>query len=100
MNDMKKDYTPQPVNTDDVRLPEELNALVEEMAKNVHEVWAQSRMEQGWTYGTQRDDNLKQHPCLVPYEELPEEEKEYDRSTALGTLKLIRKLGFSIQKEP
>lgn len=97
---MKKDYTPQPVNTDDVRLPEELNALVEEMAKNVHEVWAQSRMEQGWTYGTQRDDNLKYHPCLVPYEELPEEEKEYDRSTALGTLKLIRKLGFSIQKEP
>ena len=100
MNDMKKDYTPQPVNTDDVRLPEELNALVEEMAKNVHEVWAQSRMEQGWTYGTQRDDNLKHHPCLVPYEELPEVEKEYDRSTALGTLKLIRKLGFSIQKEP
>lgn len=100
MNDMKKDYTPQPVNTDDVRLPEELNALVEEMAKNVHEVWAQSRMEQGWTYGTQRDDNLKYHPCLVPYDELPEVEKEYDRSTALGTLKLIRKLGFSIQKEP
>ena len=97
---MKKDYTPQPVNTDDVRLPEELNALVEEMAKNVHEVWAQSRMEQGWTYGQQRSDTLKQHPCLVPYEELPEEEKEYDRSTALGTLKLIRKLGFSIQKEP
>ena len=89
---MKKDYTPQPVNTDDVRLPEELNALVEEMAKNVHEVWAQSR--------TQRDDNLKHHPCLVPYDELPEVEKEYDRSTALGTLKLIRKLGFSIQKEP
>ena len=97
---MKKDYTPQPVNTDDVKLPEELNALVEEMARNVHEVWAQSRMEQGWTYGTQRDDRLKQTPCLVPYDELPEVEKEYDRSTALGTLKLIRKLGFSIQKEP
>lgn len=100
MNDMKKDYTPQPIDTSDVRLSEELGALVEEMAKNVHEVWAQSRMEQGWTYGQQRSDTLKQHPCLVPYEELPEEEKEYDRSTALGTLKLIRKLGFSIQKEP
>ena len=99
MNDMKKDYTPQPIDTSDVRLPEELDALVEEMAKNVHEVWAQSRMEQGWTYGQQRSDTLKQHPCLVPYDELPEEEKEYDRSTALGTLKLIQKLGFSIQKE-
>lgn len=97
---MKKDYTPQPVDTSDVRLPEELGALVEEMAKNVHEVWAQSRMEQGWTYGQQRSDTLKQHPCLVPYDELPEVEKEYDRSTALGTLKLIHKLGFSIQKEP
>ena len=96
---MKKDYTPQPIDTSDVRLPEELDALVEEMAKNVHEVWAQSRMEQGWTYGQQRSDTLKQHPCLVPYDELPEEEKEYDRSTALGTLKLIQKLGFSIQKE-
>ena len=97
---MKKNYVPQPVNTNDVQLPAELDELVEKIAKNVHDVWAQSRMEQGWTYGEERNDTLKTHPCLVPYEELPEVEKEYDRSTALGTLKLIHKLGFSIQKEP
>ena len=69
------------------------------MAKNVHEVWAQSRIEQGWSYGEERNDILKQHPCLIPYEELPEVEKTYDRDTALGTLKLISKLGFKIEKE-
>ena len=96
---MKNSYVPQPVDTSDIQLPEELNALIEQMAKNVHEVWAQSRIEQGWTYGEERSDVLKQNPCLVPYEELSDEEKEYDRSTALETLKLISKLGFRITKE-
>lgn len=87
------------MDTSDIQLPEELNLLIEAMAKNVHEVWAQSRMEQGWTYGEERNDVLKHHPCLIPYEELPEVEKAYDRDTALGTLKLISKLGFKISKE-
>ena len=68
------------------------------MAKNVHEVWAQERIKQGWTYGAKRDDVQKTYPCLVPYEELPEEEKEYDRNTNIGTLKLIMKLGFKISQ--
>ena len=96
---MKKNYVPQPMDTEDIQLPEELDALVEQMAKNVHEVWAKSRIEQGWTYGEERNDALKHHPCLVPYEELPEVEKAYDRDTALGTLKLICKLGFKISQE-
>ena len=87
------------MDTSDVQLPQELNVLVEKMARNVHEVWAQSRISQGWTYGPERSDALKQHPCLVPYEDLPEVEKAYDRDTALGTLKLISKLGFKITKE-
>lgn len=95
---MKKEYIPNPLDTSDVKLPNELETLVEQMAKNVHEVWAETRIKQGWTYGEQRDDKLKTHPCLVPYEELPEDEKEYDRNTALGTLKLITKLGFRIIK--
>ena len=76
-----------------------MNALVEQMAKNVHEVWAKGRIKVGWTYGPEHSDELKQNPCLVPYEELSDEEKEYDRSTALETLKLISKLGFRITKE-
>lgn len=96
---MKKIYVPQPMDTSDIQLPEELNVLIEQMAKNVHEVWAQSRIKQGWTYGEERSDALKTHPCLVPYEELPEVEKAYDRDTALGTLRMITKLGFKITKE-
>ena len=96
---MNKNYVPQPLDTSDVQLPEELTELIEKMAKNVHEVWAQSRMSQGWTYGAERNDELQHHPCLIPYEELPEVEKDYDRDTALGTLKLIMKSGFKISKE-
>lgn len=87
-----------PKQTDDIILSGELNIL-EAMAKNVHEVWAESRISQGWTYGSERNDVLKHHPCLVPYEELPEVEKNYDRDTTVGTLKLIGKLGFKITKE-
>jgi ryanodine receptor 2 len=96
---MKNNYVPQPMDTSDIQLPDELNVLIEQMAKNVHEVWAESRIAQGWSYGEERNDTLKHHPCLVPYEELPEVEKAYDRDTALGTLKLISKLGFKITKE-
>ena len=96
---MNESYVPQPMDTSDVQLPYELNVLVEQMAKNVHEVWAQSRINQGWTYGEERSDALKTHPCLIPYEDLPEVEKDYDRDTALGTLKLINKLGFKISKD-
>ena len=95
---MDTNYLPQPIDTKDVELPEELCQLVEHISKNVHEVWAAKRIVQGWTWGEERDDKLKKHPCLIPYEELPEEEKEFDRSTAVGTLKLILKLGFSINK--
>lgn len=94
----KKTYIPQPIDTTDVVLPKELEPLIENMAKDVHEVWAETRIKQGWTYGKERNDELKTHPCLVPYEELPEEEKVYDRNTSIGTLRLIMKLGFKITK--
>lgn len=92
----KKNYTPQPIDTKDVELPDELIPLAEEIAKNVHEVWSKGRMDNGWKYGEERNDAKKLHPCLVPYEELTETEKEYDRNTSQETLKLIMKLGFKI----
>ncbi len=91
-------YQPKPKNTDDVVLPESLLGLTEEIAENVHEVWASARIRDGWTYGEKRDDANKTTPCLVPYDELPEAEKEYDRNTALGTLKLILALGYRIER--
>lgn len=99
MKQNKNNYTPQPIDTKDVVLPHELNNLAEAVAKNVHEEWSAGRMAEGWTYGEERNDALKQHPCLVPYEELPEEEKEYDRNTSQKTLKLIVKLGFKIERD-
>ena len=91
-------YTPLPLDTTAIELPQELMSLAEQMAKNVHEVWAQGRIAEGWTYGEKRDDEAKTHPCLVPYEELPESEKEYDRHTAISTLKFILAQGFIIRK--
>lgn len=93
----KNSYQPHPIDTSDVVLPAQLDELVETLAKNVHEVWAQTRIRQGWKYGRERDDNQHTHPSLVPYEELSEEEKIFDRNTSLGTLKLVLKLGFNIE---
>ena len=95
----QNNYIPQPIDTKGVVLPSELNALAEEIAKNVHEVWAEGRMKEGWTFGEERDDAKKHHPCLVPYEELTDTEKEYDRNTSQETLKLIMKFGFRIVKD-
>ena len=95
---MKHNYIPNPINTADVELPVELLELSEQLAKNVHEVWAQSRINEGWTYGPERSDEHKTHPCLMPYEDLPELEKDYDRNTSQQTLRLILKLGFEITK--
>lgn len=96
---MKTIYIPKPIFTEDVELAKDILELSEQIAENVHEVWAASRMSEGWTYGKERNDALKQHPCLIPYDELPETEKDYDRNTAMQTLKLIQKLGYTIKKE-
>ena len=91
-------YKPNPINTDDVILSAELLNLTEKLAENTHEVWAKGRVRDGWKYGRERNDERKETPCLVPYFELTDEEKSYDRSTALETLKLIIKLGYTITK--
>lgn len=91
-------YKPHPIDTTDIHLPEELNLLLESLARNVHEVWSQMRISQGWSYGEKHNYKDKRHPMLIPFEDLPEEEKVYDRNTAAQTLKLILKLGYKIEK--
>ena len=83
------EYTPNPINTSIIHLPDELTKLVERLAEHVHDIWAENRIEQGWRWGPERDDDQLQHPCLVPYTELSEEEKHYDRESALETLRLV-----------
>lgn len=91
-------YIPNPINTSDIELTPEILELSEKLAENCHEVWAEGRINQGWTYGPERNDAKKESPCLVPYNELPESEKDYDRNTCMETLKLIVKLGYKIEK--
>ncbi|PWQ97437.1 Ryanodine receptor Ryr [Leucothrix pacifica] len=98
----KKDdnmYNPKPIDTSKVDLPDELEELLEKLAFNTHEVWSQQRMKDGWRYGDERNDKELLHPCLVPYDELPEAEKEYDRSTSREALKAIIAAGFKIVKD-
>lgn len=92
-------YTPHPIETNHIELPDDLLELTERIAENVHENWAANRIADGWIYGENRDDEKKTTPCLVPYSELSDEEKEYDRVTAIQTLKLIVALGYRIGKE-
>jgi hypothetical protein len=92
-------YKPEPSVTTGIELPEEILGLKEDLARNIHEVWAFQRIEQGWTYGPERNDRYKRHPNLVPYEELTEEDKDYDRNTAMETLKMILSLGYKIEKD-
>lgn len=94
-----KAYHPSPVETAEIAVPEELSRLSEMIARNAHEVWSTARIADGWTWGPVRDDTLKQHPCLVPYEELSEQEKGYDRRTSMETIRLILALGFDIKRK-
>lgn len=91
-------YIPAPIDTDDVELTTDIMELCELLAKNTHEVWSKTRIKDGWSYGEERNDANKKHPCLIPYEDLSDSEKEYDRNTSVQTLKLIMKLGFHITK--
>ena len=91
-------YEPRPLDTSGVSLDPGLLALTEQLARNAHDIWARQRLAEGWTHGPRRDDALRQHPDLVPYAELPESEKTYDRDAALETLKAIVALGYRIEK--
>lgn len=89
-------YHPNPIDTSGIVLSDKLLALTEKIAENVHDVWAAGRIQEGWTYGEVKDSAAKTTPCLVPYGQLPDSEREYDRKTALETIKLIVKLGYRI----
>ena len=92
-------YQPKPIDTAAITLSPQLAALTERLAENAHDLWAAQRLKDGWTHGPQRDDRSQKHPCLVPYAQLPDSEKEYDRQAAMGTLKAIRALGYRIETD-
>jgi hypothetical protein len=91
-------YSPHPIDASGIKLSPELDKLVERLAASNHDHWAIQRIAEGWRYGPERDDKAKTHPDLVPYEKLPESEKEYDRKSVVETLKAIIALGYDIEK--
>lgn len=91
-------YQPKPIDTSGIQLPDDLSGLMEMLAENAHDNWAVKRINEGWTFGPKRDDAAKKHPDLVPYKDLSESEKEYDREMAIETIKVILASGYRIQK--
>jgi RyR domain len=91
-------YIPKPIDTSPVELTVDILALVERLAEHNHDLWARQRLSDGWKYGQERNDQRKEHPCLVAYDQLPESEKDYDRNTAIGVLQAIMALGYRIDK--
>lgn len=99
INEGENIYTPNPIDTSDIELSDDLMELSERLAENAHENWAEQRMKDGWKYGAHRSDEKKQHPCLVPYCLLSDEEKEYDRILSIETLKVLVAMGYDIVKK-
>ncbi len=95
----KLEYRPHPIDVSDIELDDQLIELTEAIAENAHEIWASKRRSEGWTFGPERNDSLLQHPDMIPYSELTESEKYYDRAMALNTIKLVKKLGFRIDRK-
>ena len=93
-------YDPHPIDTGTIFLSSELTTLTEEISASIHDVWGRRRMDEGWKWGPCRDDSKRTTPCLIPYEELPESEKDYDRCMVLETIKMIITHGYNIEKRP
>lgn len=89
-------FQPRPVDTSNVELSSDIQALTEDLAQHAHAIWAQQRITDGWNWGPNRNDDRKEHPCLIPYEELDDSERQYDRNAALETLKVISAMGYRI----
>lgn len=95
----KGTYRPKLMDLSHTVLPDSYTELREAIAQNAHDTWATERQSEGWTYGPKRDDDRLETPDMVPYEQLSESEKQYDRLMAEDTLKLMVALGYRIEKQ-
>ncbi len=94
---MENEYCPTPIDTTGVVLAPEILEVVEVLARHTHDLWALQRLQDGWIHGGNRCDETRTHPCLVPYERLPDSEKQYDRNSAIGTVSALIALGYTLQ---
>jgi class 3 adenylate cyclase len=85
-----------PTGTPPVKLTADIVSLVEQLAEFNHECWLKERTGQGWKFGPKRDEDRKENPCMVPYAELSEDDKKFNRATALETIRTILDLGYNM----
>jgi len=95
---LKMTYRPNPIDTHQVTLSNDLVELVERLAEHNHDVWAAQRIAEGWHFGAERNDAKREHPDLVPYSDLSESEKVYDRNAVKSTLQAMLALGYRITR--
>lgn len=95
---MATDYKPKPIPVEHIALSDEILELVELLAENAHDIWASERLRDGWTFGPERDDTERRHPCLVPYAQLSDRDRDYDRTMVIGSIRAILALGFNISR--
>jgi len=87
-------YTPKPVLMEKSELSSEIQELIEKLAENAHDIWAEGKIRNGWEFGEELDKDTKKHPNLVPYSELSEQDKDYDREMVIGTISYLVKNNF------
>uniref|UniRef100_A0A8K9UFG8 Ryanodine receptor 3 n=1 Tax=Oncorhynchus mykiss TaxID=8022 RepID=A0A8K9UFG8_ONCMY len=89
-------FIPTPVDTSQIVQPPHLDNVRDRLAENIHELWGMNKIELGWSYGKVRDDNKRQHPCLVDFTKLPETERNYNLQMSSETLKTLLALGCHV----
>ncbi len=72
---------------------------VEALARMEHERWKEELERAGWRHGPPPKDPVKKtHPCLVPYDQLPDGEKEKDRNTVREIPRFLAQVGFRVYR--
>ncbi|ESO90186.1 hypothetical protein LOTGIDRAFT_123762 [Lottia gigantea] len=89
-------FVPSPVTTGRIQLPAYIENVRDKLAENLHELWAMSKIEQGWSYGEERNPTNKKNPSLTAFERLPMSEKKYVITVAFETLRTLIALGYHI----
>eukprot|EP00002_Diphylleia_rotans_P030318 TRINITY_DN621_c0_g3_i1.p1 TRINITY_DN621_c0_g3~~TRINITY_DN621_c0_g3_i1.p1 ORF type:complete len:392 (-),score=109.13 TRINITY_DN621_c0_g3_i1:148-1323(-) len=90
-------YNPKSINTSDIDLSR-FASMADEMAEYIHDVWTKSKLDDGWRFAPVRDNQQKHHHNMVPYNELKQDDKNYDIKMAEKTIKLILYFGYNIDK--
>jgi len=80
----------------DEQITRSIESNVERLAEAEHDGWAAQREKNGWRFGKERDDERKLHPLMVPYCDLPEQEKEKDRNAVRGYPSKAKMADFDI----